>query len=40
MAQAGDKVIIINYGTLDEAEIAAHKPTIIMVDEANKVIKH
>ena len=40
LAHAGDKVIIINYGTMNEAEIAAHKPTIVMVDEDNKVISH
>jgi len=39
MAQAGDKVIVINYGMLESAEIAAHKPTIIMVDEHNRVIR-
>lgn len=39
MAQAGDKVIIVNYGMLDADEISAHKPRIIIVDEHNKVVR-
>jgi len=40
LAMAGDKVIIINYGMMDDRETANHRPTIVIVDEQNKVIKH
>ncbi|PKN75238.1 MAG: aspartate 1-decarboxylase [Candidatus Cloacimonetes bacterium HGW-Cloacimonetes-2] len=40
LAMAGDKVIIINYGMMDDREAANHRPTIVIVDEQNKVIKH
>ncbi len=38
-AHAGDKVIIISYGLLNEEEVKAHKPTVIFVDDKNKVKK-
>lgn len=37
LAQKGDKVIIVNYGMMDSAEIAGHKPKIIIVDDNNKI---
>ena len=33
----GDKVIIITYCNVDEAEVGAHEPNIILVDERNRV---
>ena len=35
--QPGDKVIIISYAYLGTDEIAKHTPTIVMVDENNKI---
>jgi len=36
LAQPGDKVIIINYGMMDSAEMQTHQPTIIVLDENNR----
>lgn len=38
MAQNGDKVIVINYGLMDESEIATHQPKIVVLDENNRPI--
>lgn len=38
--QPGDKVIIVTYGQFTEEELKDHKPTIIIVDEENKIIEH
>ncbi len=35
--QPGDKVIIISYACLEPKEIENHIPTIVMVDENNKI---
>ncbi|MEE3350118.1 MAG: aspartate 1-decarboxylase [Candidatus Gastranaerophilaceae bacterium] len=35
--QPGDKVIIISYAYLNEDEISKHTPTVVMVDENNKI---
>ncbi len=35
--QPGDKVIIISYAYLEPKDIEAHTPTIVMVDEKNKI---
>jgi aspartate 1-decarboxylase len=37
--QKGDKVIIVSYAQLSEAEIKGFKPTIVIVDEENKIVK-
>lgn len=39
LVQVGDKVIIINYGMMDDAEMKAHKPCIVVLNEQNKVDK-
>lgn len=36
--QPGDKVIIVSYASLNENEIDSYKPTIVMVDENNKIL--
>ena len=36
--QKGDKVIIVAYAMLDDEEVKTHKPTIIIVDDNNKII--
>jgi len=37
LVSEGDKVIICSYGMLDDKEVSSHKPTVIFVDENNKV---
>jgi aspartate 1-decarboxylase len=37
--QTGDKVIIVTYGQFEEEELKDYKPTIVIVDENNKVVK-
>lgn len=34
----GDVVIIATYAQMNEAEVAAHHPTVVMVDEANRIV--
>ena len=38
MAMAGDKVIVVNYGLMDDKEIGTHQPKIIILDEANRPV--
>ena len=35
----GDLVIIISYCMLDESELADFKPTVVFVDENNKIVE-
>ena len=35
--QPGDKVIIVSYANLTPEEIKNHKPTVVMVDDENKI---
>src|SRR5574344_392009 len=35
--QPGDKVIIVSYGYFDEKEIKNYTPTIVLVDDKNKI---
>ena len=37
LAEVGDKVIIINYGMLDTAEMAKHQPKIVILGENNSI---
>ncbi|MDD2332445.1 MAG: aspartate 1-decarboxylase [Candidatus Cloacimonetes bacterium] len=36
-AQIGDKVIIINYGLMDEDEMKSQRPKIVVLDAKNKI---
>jgi len=38
MAMAGDKVIIINYGLMDDSDAQVHHPRIVILDEDNRPI--
>jgi len=38
-AQADDLVIIASYGLLDEEEYSRHRPKLVYVDEANRIIQ-
>lgn len=35
MAAVGDKIIVINYGLMDDGEARNHKPRIIVLDDRN-----
>ena len=37
LAHPGDKVIIISYGSYDEAELETYRPQFIFVDEQNGI---
>jgi len=37
LVQVGDKVIVMNYGIMDETEIENHKPCIILLNDNNKI---
>ena len=36
---AGDLVIVISYGAFDEAEAARHHPTVVFVDDKNRIVR-
>ncbi len=36
LVQKGDKVIIAAFGWMDEKEVAAHQPAIVLVDGENR----
>ena len=37
LTKPGDKVIIATFAELDEAELKAHKPTVVLLDEENRI---
>ncbi|SFR09293.1 aspartate 1-decarboxylase [Desulfoscipio geothermicus] len=37
LVQPGDTVIIITYAAMDRDEARNHKPTVVLVDEQNKI---
>ncbi len=37
LGHVGDEVIIITYGEYDNNELTGHKPTVMLVDEHNRV---
>jgi aspartate 1-decarboxylase len=39
MAVPGDEVVILTYCSVDESEVRAHKPTIVLVDKKNRPLK-
>src|SRR5271155_3100905 len=38
LAQVGDRVIIVTYVDVDEEELPSHRPTVVVVDEDNRVV--
>jgi aspartate 1-decarboxylase len=38
IVQPGDLVIIITYATVDEAERGEHRPKVVHVDDANRIV--
>jgi len=39
LGEAGDKLIIISYGFVEEAKAKVHKPKIVFLDEKNRPTK-
>ena len=39
LVQKGDKVIIVAYAGLNDDEIRAYKPAVVMVDEKNNILQ-
>ncbi len=39
LGMAGDLVIVISYGVFDEAEAERHAPTVVFVDERNRIVR-
>ena len=38
-AAVGDLLIIASYGMFEDAELAAHKPRLVHVDERNRIVE-
>src|SRR5688500_755487 len=38
LVQPGDKVIVISYGSFDEAELEAFEPRLVFVDGDNRIV--
>ncbi len=36
-AHVGDRLIICTYGPIDEADLDQHRPTIVLLDDANRI---
>ncbi len=39
LVSTGDRVIIINYCMIDDAELASFKPRVVFVDDNNAIVK-
>ncbi|HMU62160.1 MAG TPA: aspartate 1-decarboxylase [Gemmatimonadales bacterium] len=39
LGMPGDLAIIISYGVFDEAEARQHAPTVVFVDERNRIVR-
>jgi aspartate 1-decarboxylase len=39
LVQPGDKVIIISYAMMDEAEVRTHRPKIAIMNDDNRIIE-
>ena len=39
LGQPGDKIIVFAYCTLDEAEAKEHVPTVVNVDDDNRIVR-
>lgn len=39
LVEPGDKVIIMCWGMLDEAEMSTHQPIVILMDDNNKPVQ-
>ena len=39
MVHTGDRIIVVNYGLMDEAEMETYQPRIIILREGNEPVK-
>ncbi len=39
LGMAGDKIIVVTYVAVDDAACAAHHPSIVHVDDRNRIVK-
>ena len=39
LASVGDRLIVAAYASFDEAEMAAFKPRVVLVDEKNRIVE-
>jgi len=39
LGSSGDRVIIMTYAELEAHEVAAHRPTVVMVGEGNQILE-
>lgn len=39
LVHPGDKIIVISYGSYSESELADFEPTIVHVDDANRIVR-
>ncbi len=39
LGMPGDLVIVISYGVFTDAEAARHRPTVVFVDERNRIVR-
>ena len=40
LGQPGDLIIVITYAQMDEAEARTFTPTVVLVDEKNRIVDH
>lgn len=39
LAETGDLIIVIAYGIVDEKDLSAHRPKVVLVDRDNRIKK-
>jgi len=39
LVQAGDKVIVVTYGQIDQSQARNYNPTVVLLDEGNRIKK-
>ena len=39
LVQPGDRVIVVSYGVYSQAELGAHEPRVVHVDEDNRILR-
>lgn len=39
LAEVGDKVIVISYAAMDDAQARAFKPIVVHVDDSNRIVQ-
>jgi len=37
LVEVGDKLILATYASVEEAEVRGHRPTVVLIDERNRV---